>query len=309
CSCAGRYHGGAGRAMGGKVPGIGCSARLKTPAAMSLGRRKVRIDDAARWVFNRMAGVYDARPAYPAALIDALAARCGRPAGRVGDLGAGIGHIALPLAARGFDVVAVEPALEMLERLRAAARDRALPVRALHAAAEALPVDAGSLDLVVVADALHFMDAELVGGEIARTLSPQGALALVTCGFGDTPFMRGVVRIIEEAVPRRPRDLTLPLVHLSAVTRVQFADQLRFDDETPVDPAALERILRSISFIGPAMNPTRFAAFRDRIHALPGPPVWARTFTLLCGRRPSRQRPERRAGRPDGTAVDGDELR
>ena len=43
-----------------------------------------------------MADVYDARPAYPNGLIDALAELArGR---RVADLGAGIGHVALPLA-------------------------------------------------------------------------------------------------------------------------------------------------------------------------------------------------------------------
>ena len=40
---------------------------------MSLGRRKVGLEEQSRWVFNRMAGFYAARPAYPAELVDALA--------------------------------------------------------------------------------------------------------------------------------------------------------------------------------------------------------------------------------------------
>ena len=39
----------------------------------------------------------------------------------------------------------------------------------------------------------------------------------------------------------------------------------------------LESILRSISFIGPALNPQRFARFHERIRALPGPRRPART--------------------------------
>ena len=250
---------------------------------MSLGRRKVGLDDPTRWVFNRMADVYDARPAYPLGLIDALAdLTAGR---RVGDLGAGIGHVALPLAERGFDVIAIEPAQAMLERLRAQARGRRLKVRAIHAAAEALPLEDASLDLVVVADALHFLDAELVAREIARVLAPKGALAIVTCEIGKTLFMRSLVEIIERAVPRRPRNLDQNLVQVSAITGVRFAPVRQFHDETPVDGDALERILRSISFIGPAMNPARFAAFRARVHALPGQPTWARAFTLRAGRR------------------------
>jgi ubiquinone/menaquinone biosynthesis C-methylase UbiE len=262
---------------------------------MSLGRRKVGIDDATRWVFNRMADVYDARPPYPAALIDALVDLAAPIGPRIADLGAGTGHLALPLAARGVEVVAIEPALAMLERLRAAARDRGLHLGALHAAAESLPLPPKSVAAVVVSDALHFMDAELTAREIARVLVPGGALALLRCDFGDTPFMRDVLRVIEDSVPRRPRALTQSIVHLSALTGVTFTDERRFHDETPVDHQTLERILRSISFIGPAMNPERFAAFRARVFALASRPVWARTFRLRTGHRfrPPRPRDDR----------------
>jgi ubiquinone/menaquinone biosynthesis C-methylase UbiE len=230
-----------------------------------------------------MADVYDARPAYPNGLIDALAELArGR---RVADLGAGIGHVALPLAERGFEVIAVEPAQAMLERLRIEARRRRLEVRTVHATAEALPLDDASLDLALVADALHFLDAELVAREVARVLAPKGALAIVTCELGKTPFMQRLVEVIEAAVPRRPRKLDQNLVQVAAIAGIRFAHARQFHDETPVDGGTLERILRSISFIGPAMNPTRFAAFRARVHAIPGRPTWARTFTLRAGRR------------------------
>ena len=251
---------------------------------MSLGRRKVGLDDPSRWVFNRMADVYDARPPYPAGLVDALAALA-PPGGHVADLGAGTGHLALPLAARGFEVTAVEPARDMLERLRAAASARGLPIRAEHATAEATPLAARSVDLVVVADALHFIDAELVAREIARLLRPGGALAVVTAALADTPYMRDVRAVIDDSVPRRPRALARQLVHVSAMVGVPFGQQHVFHDETPVDHETLERILRSISFIGPAMHPGRFATFRRRIHALAGPALWARTFTLRVGTR------------------------
>ncbi len=252
---------------------------------MSLGRRKVGLDQPSRWVFNRMAEHYAARPPYPAALIGALAEIAGPVGSRVGDLGAGVGHLALPLAERGFAVVAIEAAQAMLDQLRAAASSRGIPLRALHAAAEELPLEPASLDLVIVADALHFLDTELTARQIARVLVPAGALALVTCEFGDTPFMRGVRRLMEEAAPRRPRALTQSIVHLSALTGVPLTREQRFHDETPIDHAVLDSILRSISFIGPAMTPARFAALRARIHALPDAPAWARTFVLRTGRR------------------------
>lgn len=251
---------------------------------MALGRRKIRLEDASAWVFNRMADVYDARPPYPDSLVAYLAALAG-VRGRVGDIGAGIGHLTLPLAERGFDVVAIEPAEAMLARLQARASARALTVRAHHATAETLPLEAGSLDLVLVADALHFLDAQRAGREIGRVLAPKGALAIVLCQLADTPYMRALAEIMEASAPRRPRAVTQSLTQLAAEASVALVDQQSFVDHTPVDGDTLERILRSISFIGPAMNEERFESFRRRVHALSDAPVWSRQFVVRAGRR------------------------
>jgi SAM-dependent methyltransferase len=291
---------------------------------MSLGRRKVGLADQSRWVFNRMADVYDARPAYPPALVKALwevaglaqaRLRVERPlqamtelsqpelshvsAGpaRVTDIGAGIGHLALPMAARGLDVTAIEPAIAMLARLRENALAAKLNITALHASAESLPLAPGSQDLVVISDALHFLDAQRTGREVARVLSPWGALALITCELGDTPYMRQVVALMEDAVPRRPRALDQTTVQVAAEATIQWSSECVIEDESPVDHPTLERILRSISFIGPAMNADRFARFREHVHALPGMPTWGRRFHLRTGFRAPSRRAQLRAER------------
>lgn len=253
--------------------------------AMGLGRRKVRLDDPRAWVFNRMADVYDARPAYPRALIEILLSHAGVER-RIADLGAGTGHLALPLAAHGCQLVAIEPAHAMLERLEA--RAAGLALRALHATAEQLPLADASTDLALIADALHFLDAERAGLEIGRTLTANGALAIVSCEFDDTPFMRALVAIMEQAAPRRPRDTANSQRQLLAVARLEPAHSYELRDETLVDAATLERILRSISFIGPAMNAQRFADFRARVHAISAPPRWARRFSVQIARRSPR---------------------
>lgn len=249
------------------------------------GRRKVTLAHERAWVFNRMADVYCARPAYPRALIDALSELAGPPPARVLDVGAGVGHTALPLAARGYQLTALEPAQAMLDKLREQAEAQGLALSALHATAERVPCDDGAFQLAVIADALHFLDAALTGQELARVLAPRAALAIVLCELGDTPFMRDVVATMEESAPRRPRAVLPALKQVAALAQVTLLPMREFHDETAVDHDTLERILRSISYIGPAMNSERFARFNARIRVLSRSPVWARRFTLYAGRR------------------------
>jgi hypothetical protein len=176
----------------------------------------------------------------------------------------------------------------MLDELERAASERGLQLRTLHAAAEKLPLPEASFDAALISDALHFMDKELVGAELRRVLRARAALLIVTAEFTPTPFMRAVTQVMEEAAPRRPRAVGDSIVQLSRLLGVRLAPPRVFQDETPVTREELEAILRSISFIGPAMNAERFAAFRARIHALSKEPVWARTFTLHAGFRYTR---------------------
>lgn len=248
------------------------------------GRRKVRVEDRAAWVFNRIADVYAARPPYPEALLDALSALAGERSARILDVGAGIGHLALPLAARGFSVAAVEPSEAMLAELRRAALRQGLALQAELATAEALPSASKSVELVVIADALHFLDAALTGQEVERVLAPGGALAIIQCELAPTQYMRQVIAIMEECAPRRPRSVSKTTLQVAALAKVRLTEERTFMDELEVDRARLELILRSISFIGPAMNAERFAAFRARIFALSERPVWSRLITLRAGR-------------------------
>ncbi len=125
--------------------------------------------------FGAAAEAYDrGRPAYPEAALDWLLPAGGGPL-RVLDLGAGTGKLTRQLASRGLDVVAVDPSPGMLDQLR-----RTSPgVTALAGSAEALPLDAGSVDLVVVAQAWHWVDPHRAVPEVARVLKPGGRLGLL----------------------------------------------------------------------------------------------------------------------------------
>jgi SAM-dependent methyltransferase len=245
------------------------------------------VDQPERWVYNRMAEAYAARPPYPSALISQLSELAGGPPAHVLDIGAGIGHLSLPLAALGHRVSAVEPAVAMLEQLKL--RTGELPIAVVHAAAEALPLPGASMDLAVIADALHFLDAHLAGCELARVLHARGVLAVVQVELGASPFMQALRSLMNASAPRRPKRVDGALTQVATLAGVKLSLVGTYELEQPVPLAQLERIVGSISFIGPAMNAARFEAFCAGLRAIEHESVWHTSLRLWAGRRGDRE--------------------
>ncbi len=230
-----------------------------------------------------MASDYVARPPYPAALADRLCALAGGPGSRTADLGAGTGHLALPLAARGLRVSAVEPARAMLAQLvRAAGQE----VDAVHGAAEATGLPAASFGLVLVADALHWIDPERGAAEVRRLLAPGGALAVVTARLADTPFLRALSERIA-AANFKARPAPPPVELFFSLAGLPTPAEESFGDEAALEPSALEAVLRSLSYVGPALGPGRLAALLSEARELAaahGGAVWKREMRLSWAR-------------------------
>lgn len=111
------------------------------------------------------------RPTYP---VEAVAWMVGDEPRSVLELGAGTGKLTRVLVDLGHDVHATEPDPHMLERLRAS-----LPlVRTSGTRAEDVPLADGSVDVVVVGQALDLLDLELALPEVHRVLRPGGHLAV-----------------------------------------------------------------------------------------------------------------------------------
>ncbi|BCY08089.1 putative methyltransferase [Actinoplanes sp. L3-i22] len=123
--------------------------------------------------FGTAAGAYErGRPPYPEDALDFLLP-AGQP--RVLDLGAGTGKLTRQIRARGLDVIAVDPSEGMLGELR-----RAVPeVSARQGTAEQIPLPDASVDVVLVAQAWHWVDPARAVPEIARVLTPGGRLGLI----------------------------------------------------------------------------------------------------------------------------------
>lgn len=225
-----------------------------------MGRRSASLSDPGRWVFNRLARWYLDRPPYPAALVERLVALAGGAGARALDVGAGTGHVALPLAAAGLAVTAIEPALSMLAELEAR-RPAGSAVVAVQASAERTGLPDSSFDLVVLADAVHWVNPDLAGREAARLLAPGGVLALVEPSFAATPFMQRLAALLARENPKarpRPPGAARQLLALAAPGAAPCEEILRQD--APLDDEGLESLVRSFSYAGPALAPAALDA-------------------------------------------------
>ncbi len=132
--------------------------------------------------FSGVAGDYAAaRPEYPDALFDAVAATVPASA-RAWEPGCGSGQATRGLAARFAHVHATDPAAEQLSRHWAAGTGDPRVSLAVEPG-ESTALHDGSVGLAAVAQALHWFDRPRFFRECQRVLSPGGVLA--AWGYGD----------------------------------------------------------------------------------------------------------------------------
>jgi SAM-dependent methyltransferase len=140
------------------------------------------------------------RPRYPAAIVDHLAASGALPArGVVADIGVGTGLSAEPFLAAGHRVIGVEPNAPM----RAAGAEflaRYPTYEARDGTADATGLNAGSVDLVIAAQAFHWFDPGRFRAESLRILRPGRWAALIwnDRDLSGTRFLAGYEALLVE---------------------------------------------------------------------------------------------------------------
>jgi ubiquinone/menaquinone biosynthesis C-methylase UbiE len=163
---------------------------------------------------------------YPAAVLDILAARFGLDGtGRLLDLGTGPGQLAIPLASRFAEVVALDVSGEMIaEGERQAARAGVTNIRWLTGRAEEISPDLGHFRLVTIGGAIHWMDQPTVLRRLEALIAPGGGVALFGMGGSHwnvpEPWSQAVVRVIQRWLGQERR----------AGQRVVRMEERRFED-------------------------------------------------------------------------------
>jgi len=131
----------------------------------------------------------EARPHYPDALIDRVAVLA--PARNLAwDCGTGSGQAAVPLARRFTRVLATDASAEQVARAEAAPG-----VDYRVAPEDACPTGDVGVDLVTVAQALHWFRFDAFYAEVRRVLVPGGALAVWT--YGNSSVDAGVDALLD----------------------------------------------------------------------------------------------------------------
>ncbi|MFB6074156.1 MAG: class I SAM-dependent methyltransferase [Haloarculaceae archaeon] len=232
-----------------------------------------------------------ARPGYGEAALDHLDERFGLDGARVLDLGCGAGQVAVPLAARAGQVVAMDPNEAMLAATRERTADAGRENVETHRGSDAdlrdgLIEDVAPLDLTTVGRAFHWMDGRATVACLRAATRPGGGIALLDdvewLTGGTEPWTAAVYEVVAGHLadpPARyepaeveyddPWDELLADCGLAAVREETFAVERTWSVDRIVD------YVFSLSFAAPGEFDDAGAverALRERLAALGGGP-------------------------------------
>ena len=247
-------------------------------------------------LYRGSAGYYDRyRLPYPEAMLTDLIRRVEVPErGRLLDLACGTGQLAFALRRWFGEVWAVDQEPDMVAVVRAkAAASGAGDVRPLVSSAESLDAEPDYFDLVVIGNAFHRLDRDLVAGQILGWLKPGGYLALCWSSgpsAGEEDWQRALAATLDTwkaalgAEGRVPAGWDLPRkrrpdLQVLADAGFEVAGRREFSIEHRWSLPELAGYVRSTSFLPAAVLGDQAAAFDADLAARLGPHSNGGTFT------------------------------
>jgi len=249
------------------------------------------VDDVVRFatdLYRGSAGYYDRyRLPYPEAMLADLIRRAevsGR--GRLLDLACGTGQLAFPLRRWFGEVWAVDQEPDMVQAVRAKATAQGVEdVRPIVAEAETLDAEPDYFDLVVIGNAFHRLNRDLVAAKILGWLKPGRYLALCWTSqpfIGEEGWQRVLAAMIERwkvalgAEDRVPAGWDLPQrrrpdLQVLAAAGFEVAGRHEFTAEHRWSLPELAGLIRSTSFLPASVLGDQAAAFDADLAASLGP--------------------------------------
>lgn len=154
------------------------------------------------WDYTELADSYLKRPDYAPSALDEIFAAAGlKPGDLVCDVGAGVGHLTLPLAAFGCRVDAVEPN----EAMRRNGQKRTANLSGVswsEGTGEATGRPSGAYDFVTFGSSFNVCDRAKALAETYRLLKPGKCFACLWNHRDlDDPIQKGIEAIIKRHIP------------------------------------------------------------------------------------------------------------
>lgn len=199
------------------------------------------VSNSSAWYYGQY------RPCYPTSLFDYLVEGCGLRSGdRIIDVGCGTGRLAIPLAERGYQLLAIDSSNEMLNVARAIAA----PSQACSniswmccPAEELVSVVDKPVRLVIFGKSFHLTNRPHVLRLCNQVIEPQGCVAVVSGGWiSQRPWW---LKILEKTAGEFATNIQRPQKHPPAgVCLHSHAEVLRESDFLHVDEWSTELVVQ-----------------------------------------------------------------
>lgn len=211
---------------------------------------------------NRVDNYVKYRPGYPDALVRKLESEGLAPGAQVVDVACGTGISTELFVRNGYGVIGIEPNAAM----RAAALQQGFDVR--EGTGEVTGLPAASADLVVCAQAFHWVDLPAARTEFLRIVKPGGLIAIIWNIRLRTasPFLLELERLLVESSPEYAAKFSADkeeTVNVAAVFAPIPVERWTAPNEQVLDWAGLKGRLLSASYV-----PVGDDGFVDRLRAI-----------------------------------------